>query len=432
MNKSPKILVISNNSFSDTSNNGKTLASFFKGFPSENIAQLYFNAEIPTDKDYANYFRITDSDIINSFKSSKNAGRIIEMNNSKSLKPKKNNYRNYIIKKLKKYNIFRIFRDLIWESNKWKTESLNEWVSGFSPDIIFLCAGDTGFVYDISEYIRKEFKTKLIVYITDDYILPRKTISPFWWLRRNYIYRKMNNIIKRSDLFITISEEMRKTYKELFKVDSILAMNMTESIKEKDEKKLGKNEEKIIFVYAGGLHLKRYKTLKLLSKAISKYNLKSRNKKAFLKIYSGCEPNKNIKKLLNVKDVSEYGGSLNQEELKVVLNKCDIPVHVESFDSKSLESTRLSISTKIPEYLSLGKPILAIGPEEVASMKYLADSAFCITNPYSIYTDLNKLLNNRKLYKQLSEKSLIKFENFHKKEVILKSFMDNIMSVIKK
>ena len=60
----PRILVISNNSFSNTTNNGKTLASFFDKYPVNNIAQLYFYLELPSYTHYHNYFRITDNDIV--------------------------------------------------------------------------------------------------------------------------------------------------------------------------------------------------------------------------------------------------------------------------------------------------------------------------------------------------------------------------------
>lgn len=36
--------------------------------------------------------------------------------------------------------------------------------------------------------------------------------------------------------------------------------------------------------------------------------------------------------------------------------------------------TRLSVSTKIPEYLIAGRPVLAFGPAEVASMRILSDN----------------------------------------------------------
>lgn len=67
----PNILVISANAFSNTSNNGKTLASFFMDYPSESIAQLYFYPEIPGINYFRNFFRVTDNDIFYSLISKK-------------------------------------------------------------------------------------------------------------------------------------------------------------------------------------------------------------------------------------------------------------------------------------------------------------------------------------------------------------------------
>ena len=53
--------------------------------------------------------------------------------------------------------------------------------------------------------------------------------------------------------------------------------------------------------------------------------------------------------------------------------KADSLLHVEAFDEKSKKSTRLSVSTKIFEYLYAGKIILGYGPSDVASMEYLRD-----------------------------------------------------------
>jgi hypothetical protein len=42
MSRLPRVLFVSVNPFSATSNNGKTFASFFEGYPKASIAQLYF------------------------------------------------------------------------------------------------------------------------------------------------------------------------------------------------------------------------------------------------------------------------------------------------------------------------------------------------------------------------------------------------------
>lgn len=429
-NNFPKILVVSNNSFSDISNNGKTLASFFDNYPVDNIAQLYFSPELPHNSHYKNYFRITDNDILRiTLKKSDKCGQVINQEFAGNTKYLPNKY-GFLLKKIKKNNLSRIIRETFWASKKWNTDDLNQWLSSFSPDIIFFCAGDSGFAYDITTYIQKKYNSKLVVYITDDYVLPRRTLSPFWWIRRNNILKKMDYSIKHSALFITISSKMRKEYKKLFNKDSILAVNMSKSIRDKtlEEKKDGSFN----LVYAGGLHFNRYKTLNLLAKSIKKYNDNpSKIGKAYLKIYSTQNPSKTILKYLNIEDASEYCGGLNNKELKKVLNSCDIPVHVESFDNSSIESTRLSISTKIPEYLSLGKPILAIGPSQVASIKYLEDTAFCITDKSNIYLELIKLLEDENARNELSIKSLMKFNNNHSKEFISTKFTEEILKVFK-
>lgn len=407
---SPRILVVSNNSFSKTTNNGKTLASFFKKFPSENIAQLYFNPEIPTESHYINYFRITDKDIINGILKRREIGKKITIFKDSKIKSEKKKNKRIPLKKLE---LARIFREVLWSTNIWKTENLNIWLDEFQPEVLFFCAGDSGFAYDIAKHIKERYGTKLIVYITDDYILPRRRINLFWWLRRNLILKKMDKSIDQSDLFITISKEMSKVYKQIFGKDSIVAANMSESMKMPLNMTINQESSRIEFIYAGGIHYNRYKTLEMLGKTIEKYNLKKdvSAKEAILKIYTGNIPNEKILSKINIEGSSQYCGSLNKEELKVALNKADILVHVESFDRKCIESTRLSVSTKIPEYLSIEKPILAIGPEEVASMKYLYDAALCITDPDDLYEDIKALLEDNDIKVRLENKAKIKYQS---------------------
>ena len=80
-------------------------------------------------------------------------------------------------------------------------------------------------------------------------------------------------------------------------------------------------------------------------------------------------------------------------QLKVRLNSCDYPVFVESFDKKQVEKTRLSFSTKIPEYLSLRKPIIAIGPRGIGSMDCLSKVAICINNVSEMKSKIRMLIN---------------------------------------
>ena len=83
----------------------------------------------------------------------------------------------------------------------------------------------------------------------------------------------------------------------------------------------------------------------------------------------------------------------DKEELIKTLNKADVLVFVESFAEEQIEKTRYSLSTKIPEYLSLKKPIFAVGPENISSMRYISDTAMCVFEIGEIYNRLKAVLN---------------------------------------
>lgn len=422
--KEPRILIISNNSFSSTRNNGKTLLSLFESYKSENIAQLYFYNELPDTNIFLNYYRITDNQILRScFNKTQKVGGIVaprqeyiaELNN-KEVNP----FFNFI----KSSNGMRLIREYLWGRKSWDTEDLKNWVRDFSPDVIFFCAGDSNFAYDIANKLVIDTNAKLVLYVTDDYILPRKKKSLFWWWRRNLTLKKLKATAKKSDIFYTISPQMKNMYQEILEVNSEIAINISRNLSKNSEGAL-KNSE-LTLVYAGGLHFKRYETLIILIKAIERLNREAQlEKKIKLVIYSQSKLSENNIKSLNTES-SVFKGPINSAELVQVLRECDVPVHVESFDEKSIESTRLSISTKIPEYLSLKKEILAIGPDNIASMKYLKDYAFCISNVSDLQSRLLEFITNEELRKELAEKSYNKYLESHQEHLEKLKFKNKI------
>ncbi len=397
----------------------------------EAVSQLYFANEEPSLDLCNNSFRITDYEILMSFLFHTPPGNMLKTIKSKSesaeSKFKRLFFRLLFNKKLES-NFLRICREILWKSGNWNTSRLEKWLDMTPPDIVFFCGGDSAFAYDIAIHIRNKYNSKSILYITDDYILPRRKINVLWWIRRRITQKKIKTFLDGCNLFITISEEMRSKYKDIFGVDSFVSMNIPDNLKT-DSGKVNDNE-KITLVYAGNLFYGRYKTLNLLAKAIREYNSLNNPRKVVLKIYTVFEPSKKEIRFLNIRNASEYCGHLDRDELKRVLNDCDIPVHVESFQNASIESTRFSISTKISDYLSLSKPILAIGPSQISSMRYLDDCAFCITDPSNVFERFSKFVNDVGLRIELAKKANIKFEINHNKEKILSDIKTKILSAL--
>ena len=384
------ILVVSNNPFSETNNNGKTLASLVRDHPKDNVFQLYFSEECPSFEVCNNFFKISDLDILKR----KNGNQVLvgkQVNTEKKINGKNNKIS--ILTTIKNNQFSRSVRESIWSLASFDKSSMFDWIQDRNIDMVIFCAGDSIFAYEIVMSIVERFDTKLAVYVTDDYVLPRMNMSVFWWLRRQIIMKKMTTMIGRADLFLTISNKMREKYETIFKKDSLIYYNNPENIFLEG---IHKDNERIELIYAGGFHYNRWKVLHKIAKSIEKYN-NTAAKKAFLSIYSNSIPNKKILDRLNIGAASQYLGQLNSEELKIKLNEADVLVHAEAFDNRSKASTMLSFSTKIPEYLSLEKVVLAVGPSEIASIDYLKGdcNVVMINEPLEIESSIIAFLENR-------------------------------------
>ena len=363
-----KVLIVSNNVLSTTNNNGKTLLSLFQGINKERIQQLYFSSEVPSISGYS-YFQISDTDVLRYYFNPNKKGRVWDSFSNFTNVGSVNSSKVKIVR-----NVFTCFaRDLLW-LNSWKSKKIIKWLDEFSPDLVFFVAGDTGFTYNIVNYIIKRYKCNLITYITDDYIMNRKTDSFIGNIRRLFIRRKMVQAIQKSDTYFTISRNMQKAYADITNKNSNIIMNITESLY---DSKFAKNDSDCIhIVYAGSLYYGRNKIIRELGKCINKINPCTR--KICIEVYSNQKPENQVIKELEETGVCKYNGSLNFEELKKIYNVADFLLFVENFDLRYKEKTMYSLSTKISEYLSVGKPILAIGPRDVGSMMYLQDVAFCL------------------------------------------------------
>jgi len=423
----PRVLVISSNPFSRTRNNGKTLASFFSSFQSKNIAQLYFEAAYPTEPQFSQYFRVTDADVLSALLGRQSAcgGQI---NNSANIQYSIG--QRHIPSWISGSNIARLFRDVVWRMGKWKSADLLEWLDRFEPQIVFLCGGDVGFAYDIASFVAERFNSRKIIFVTDDYVLLRASLNAMWWLRRAYCLRKMKQFVNASDLFLTISEKMRLEYQHLFNKDSYVVVNMTESLR--DEIAGVSAPDVIRCVYAGGLHHNRYKTLREVGESISVYNSTVRtSNRVFLEIYSTQSPTKKHLNHMQVPGASKFYGALDSARLKRILNECDVLLYVEAFDRASQAATRLSMSTKVPEYLSLGKPILVVGPSVLASIEYLRDVAHCITNQSEISRGVQYFFENRAMWAEFSTNARQKYETNHRRDYVVGRFRSIILDLVR-
>jgi len=424
-----RVLVISHNSFSDTQSNGKTLSAFFKNWDRENLAQLYFTASVPDFTVCQKYFRITDFDILKGIAFKGIHGGRIENERATNIVYNKKGLKSFYFDLFNRYAcyLFRLLRDVIWRFVGFESKMLTAFIDEFNPQVVFFQSSSGTFAFSIVKWVCQTRNIPLVMQTTDDYVTGKLTLSPFFWIHHFHLKKAYKWAVSYADCVIAIGDKMAHEYKIRFGGNYYVAMN---SIQDPRLPAYVSGTEKIRFLYAGNLGLNRWKVLSLIAVCLEELYLEE---KLFgeLSIYSLIEPNNDVLNYLNVNCFSQFRGSLDTDDLNREKSLSDILVHVESFDTKSKHITRLSVSTKIPEYLISKRCILAVGPSDVASMEYLAKNDLAVIVNYNNKSKIKSALKKIIIDEQVRIKySIIGFEHailWHDADLTSKN-IDNIIS----
>jgi hypothetical protein len=410
-NKYPRVLVISHNPFSENQNNGKTLSAFFRQWDIDSLAQLYFTSDSPDFSVCRRFFQINDIDMVKRFFFNKKIqGKSVTRSDLSDIKNLSDSVgTDSVLKKLRNnvFPLFRLLRDILWNIADYKTYELMQFVNDFNPQIIFFPSSNGTFAFSLTKWICQSRNIPLIIQSGDDYVSGKLTLDPFFWIQMLRVRRAYKWAISYSDCVIAIGDKMAKEYKIRFGGNYFVAMNSVSSFD------LANNPNPINnvlqFTYAGNLGLNRWKVLALIGESLQELSIEE-GLNGELSIYSLIEPGIKELSLLNRPPFSSFKGGLNSDQLKCVIANSDFLVHVEAFDRTNRHLTRLSISTKIPEYLASGRCIFAVGPKDVASMQYLVEYDLGVTvlsdNKSCIKKALREIMLNSEIKNRYAEKGI--------------------------
>lgn len=373
-----RVLVVSHNSFSDRQNNGKTLGAFFHGWDKEKLAQIYLTTDVPSFSVCERFFQLTDFDVLRRLFDFRHDGRVVLADSVNALSDVKSEVQKSWVVGFVRNRIgpfFRFSRDLLWGIAGFKTKKIKEFIEDFNPEVVFFQSSSGVFAFQLVKWICRKYNLPLVVQTTDDYLSPKKTLNPFFWIQ----YFRLVAIYKWAAMYagsiIAISDDMKDEYSSRFGGNYHVAMNAFE-LSHVGVRKNQTNE--VRFLYAGNLGLNRWRVLAEIGESLSDI-YKEHGVRGFLSIYSLIDPGPSVVSRLNCDGFSSFMGAVGPDDLQKIRANSDVLVHVESFDKNDIFITRLSISTKIPEYLASGRCIYAVGPGNVASIKYIIKNnlGFC-------------------------------------------------------
>lgn len=400
-----RVLIISHEVWTESSNGGNVLSNIFSGFDAE-FAQIYCSPGIPNNKLCKKYFQITDKMVIDGLLKKQKIGKEIrfeEFPYELEVISANSENKKWYFKIFTKYrlSVFSLLRELLWKFSPWKTKELEEFILDFKPDVIFAPCYSHLFMLRLDRYVKKIAGVNMISYISDDnYSLRQFNLSPFYWINRFLSRASIKKTFKDYSLVYTMTDE------QSYELKKSLGANMKILLKGADFsgecKKLIVNNP-IRIVYAGGIYINRWKILSKIGDCLKQIN--QNDVKIRLDIYTQNSVSEMQKKLLDDGNSIFLHSAVSQSELKDIYRLSDIALHVESFELKYRLMTRLSFSTKIVDCLASTCAVMAISWKEHSGLKYLKqnDAALCID-------DLSKL-NETLIYLVQNPDSVVEYAN---------------------
>lgn len=400
-----KVLLISHNPITTYQNMGKTFLSMFSRFKEAEICQFYIYPTVPDTDVCTSYYRVTDRDIMKSYFS---FGKI----NAKIFDKDSININKHILyenkedeefyKKKKKNSLTLLLRDTMWFFSNWYDSNLKGWLEEQKPSCILLAPGESKFIYNIALYLSKKLNIKLYIYVCDEYYFVEKPHSFIDRVHVHILRRKIKQTINKSSGMIVICDELAELYHNEFKIETYTLYTGAYALVSKAP---SLHDEILGLTYMGNMSNDRYVSIAEIGKVLDKINSSlGTNYKVFL--YTR-ELNSESKSCFEGINSIIYCGYVTGDDYIKTLFSADVLLHVESFNEKNCEKVKHSISTKIADYLGTGIPVMAYGPNNIASINYLynTESAFVCTDKDDLYTTIVNLFDIEER-KKISKKAL--------------------------
>jgi hypothetical protein len=426
------VLIVSNNALSFSYNNGRTLNSIFSDFEEGSVSQVFFNDEAPESKVAKKFYKITGrQQFLSCFRKERySAGEEVEgrtelksAEKSDSITSKLTSYLNKNFESVK-----LIVRDLLYSPGLVENKKLLEWVKLQDPKFIFLVVGNSKFPIHFVINLSRSLGIPYFVYITDDYVIYNRPSSLLGRMHNNALRKSYKNILASANAVFTICPEMAREFKDFFGVDSECLINCNLVAPFYDG--ISSDKNKITVVYAGGLHLGRKHSLCEFAERMSN-TCSAAGYKFSLDIYTNDPSCDLISSKFDSLGIT-YKGSLPWSKLQSKLRTADFLLHVESFEPRVISKTRLSLSTKIPEYLSSGTCVLAYGPEELASIKLFKNErvgiSLSLRDPSS-WANLERALIDRVYKDDISSRAHTYVKNHFSPLVVKSRLIKKILEI---
>lgn len=388
------ILVITNSTWDDRNSFGNTLSNWFGEWRDSKFSCITFRSEIPNNKICVDYYVVSPIDVAKHILLPWKIGRryTSETIPSKSVVAEG---KVVGIKGVKRRVIIHAL-DFLYKLPFWRNKKYKQFIQDVNPDIVFLFATADAFVCQNVKYIKSHTKAKIIISAEDDVYGAVSDSNDFLSIVQKRRYEKMFLV---ADKLYGASQMMCDAYKTIFNKTFYPIYKGCEFAGIRDDV-----NSPVEMVYAGNLLYGRLDTLSSIANSLREIN--KNELKIRLTVFSGTKVQKEDVLAINDGRSVVFAGQKPFEEIKDILRKADITLHVESFEPERQKQVRYSFSTKIIDCLQSGNTMMVVGPKGIASVEYPRiipgaivvddiNDICCVLN--DIVQESNTLVKNAKL-----------------------------------
>ena len=410
-----KILFISMSPIQKGVSIGNTFLNVFEDFPDVQFFSVYTKNGYP-DSSIERAFQITDKQLLKRLlHRTKTVGRTVPERDGQENAPAEDKMVTFARKK--RYIPMFWAQSLLWLPPYWKSEALHTFLDEVQPDLLFTILSDSVPLNKLIWHIQGYLQKPLVVYAWDNnYTLQLGLTSPLVFLNRCINRHYMRKTVQKAEQLYVISEIQKQDYEKAFGVSCKILTKSADFSGEPPVKTQYNSPLQLVFT--GNIGTNRWKSLAIIAEALEQIN--QNGVRAQLRIYTATPLTAKMERALKKGDSSFIMGSVPASEVPKIQEEADILVHVEALDLKNRLAVRQSFSTKLVDYFKAARPILAVGPREVASIDHLIrnDCALNGETVEEVRSALESVLENRGKLDELSKKAYACGKRNHNAELM--------------
>lgn len=426
-----RVLFLTPEAFNKVTGAGVTFSNLFDGWPKDSIATIHRDP-IPVSTDICRrYYRLTDREIhrwgwLRYISPKINNGDVFL--NPQVAEASRWPWLFSILKRAKTL----LFGDGIPEQTHI-TPELRAWIDNYKPTVLYTILGSNAMM-ELAEKLRVLYRLPLVVHIMDDWvsvIYRGGLLSPLQRSKKERLFRHLMNV---SAARFAICDAMANEYQKRYGRQFLSFQNTIDTARWRHLKKNAYIvNSRVRVAYIGSIFpFAQLDSLIDCCKVIQ--NLHDEGLNISLEIYSPRHLSEKYRTLMVVGDAISLDDTITDDvAFFETLSAVDILVLPVNFDQYTIDFIRYSMPTKIPAYLTVGTPILAYGPSEVAQISYAQDAGWGLTVTVRdlgrLKAAIRELSTNPKMRQRIAERAQTVAAEHHDATIVRAKFQAALNSL---